>query len=806
MLATGLHEINAETAMRRWLAGRSSFDRVVLICSIALAVCALCAPAWASSIILKDGRRLRGGVGKVSGLADSPLKNQANDPRTITFIDDDLRRVFVPTFRIQSFEEADSGDVQEKIGIRQRVARPENAGRVSRVGQLSKVGQFDEFGRRAVTMMTGKGELDVIQGITQITPRWTRVEGLLAGKQPVVWDMRIATSSIDRETLHRILMKQVDPKKLEQRLRIVRLLLQSERYFDAEQELKAVIADFPEQKDLAKEVAALHQLYARSIVKEIEMRRKAGQHQWAYALLEQFPPQDVAAETLQQVREMLEEYRATQKASAEMFASLTKQVAEIKDTQMRLQCEALVKEMQQELSFGTLGRLAAYREFNDDKNQSVEDKLSLAFSGWLLGQNSADRNLQVTLSLAQLRKLAVEYLNEPIKLEREKIYQRMRGLEGASPPQLALLLSHMKPPLPTPEPSVSEPGMYKLTIPIGIEKEPDATYYVQLPPQYDPYMHYPTVLTLCGPNTSPQQQIDWWAGERNQQGMRIGQATRQGYIVIAVDWVKEGQRDYEYSAREHAAVLGSLRDACRRFSIDTDRVFLSGHSMGGDAAWDIGLAHPDLWAGVIPIAAQCEKYSTRYWENAHLVPFYLLGGELDGDKTKDNAPHLNRYMNARYDVNVVEYRGRGHEDFHEDILNLFEWMGRREPRNFFPKEFTVSTMRSWDNFFWWLEVGQLPSKGVVEPSDWPPRRGVIPIKITGKILATNGVSISSAVKGVTVWLSPEMVNFDRPMKIALGDKSIAKSSRIQPDLEVMLEDVRTRADRQHPFWAKVQQE
>ena len=25
-----------------------------------------------------------------------------------------------------------------------------------------------------------------------------------------------------------------------------------------------------------------------------------------------------------------------------------------------------------------------------------------------------------------------------------------------------------------------------------------------------------------------------------------------------------------------------------RFSIDTDRVFLSGHSMGGNAAWDIG--------------------------------------------------------------------------------------------------------------------------------------------------------------------------------------------------------------------------
>src|SRR5205814_1435634 len=154
------------------------------------------------------------------------------------------------------------------------------------------------------------------------------------------------------------------------------------------------------------------------------------------------------------------------------------------------------------------------------------------------------------------------------------------------------------------------------------------------------------------------------------------------------------------------------------FSINTDRVFLTGHALGGNAVWDIGLAHPDLWAGVIPIVAESDKYCHFYWENANLVPCYFLGGELDGDKTVRNARDLDRCLNKRYNVMVVEYRGRGHEDFYEDILNLFDWMGRREPRNFFPKEFTVTTMRTWDNYFWWLEAGQLPSKGIVEPSDW----------------------------------------------------------------------------------------
>ena len=162
-------------------------------------------------------------------------------------------------------------------------------------------------------------------------------------------------------------------------------------------------------------------------------------------------------------------------------------------------------------------------------------------------------------------------------------------------------------------------------------------------------------------------------------------------------------------------MLNSLRDACRRFSIDTDRVFLSGHSIGGDAAWDIGLAHPDLWAGVIPIVAQSDRYCARYWENARYVPFYVVAGELDGTKLINNARDLDRYLRRGFDSTVVEYLGRGHEDFYDEILRIFDWMGRFH-RNFFPREFTCETMRPWDNFFWWVEVQGLPPRSMVDPS------------------------------------------------------------------------------------------
>ena len=755
------------------------------------------------TLLLKDGRQLQGKVAPISGMADYPLSPKGDAAKSITLVDDGLRRVFVPRFRIQQQLPA-NGPVKEKIGIEQHVATA--GARMGRMGPIVKVTPFDNFGRRTFSMMTDKGRLDVVQGITTITPAWTKVESLFTKKQPVIWDMRVATSSIPLADLKGLLTWRINPKNLQHRLQVVRLYLQMELFQEAKKELAGVVKDFPNEPDLAKEVQSLSQLHARRIVDEIKMRRKAGQHQLAYRMLETFPNKEVAGDILQQVSELLEEYREIVKKIDQLHKELAAQVANIKDTSTRQQCEAMLKEMSQELSISTLDRMAAYIQLSSDASLADEQKVALAISGWLLGGNNAETNIAVALSLAKVRGVVVRYLNETVKLEREQLFKQLGGMEGAAPIGVTRLIANMKPPLVTPSPSPGQPGFYKLSIPPGVDQEPDVNYDVQLPPQYDPLVRYPTILTLNGLGTTPEKQIDWWAGAMDANGNRLGQATRHGYIVIAVDWLKSGQKEYEFSAREHAAILGSLRDACRRFSIDTDRVFLSGHSLGGNAAWDIGLAHPDLWAGVIPIVGLAEKYCSLYWKNASLVPFYVLAGEMDGDKTIKNAATLDRYMHKGFDVTVSEYIGRGHEDFYEDILNIFDWMSHREPRNFFPKQFTVSTMRTWDNYFWWLEASKLPPGGIVEPSDWPPARGTSAIEITGKVNANNGLSIQAGGIKVAVWLSPELVDFNKRIDIKLnGSKLNPKNPLIQPELNVLLEDVRTRGDRLHPFWAKVEQ-
>ena len=172
----------------------------------------------------------------------------------------------------------------------------------------------------------------------------------------------------------------------------------------------------------------------------------------------------------------------------------------------------MVDEIKAELNINTLDRMADYAGLADSEKLTDEDKLSLAISGWLLGSNHASTNLAVSLSLAEVRGLVQQYLRETKKGDRTAILDTLRSMEGNTCEMVARLVDHMKPPIDSPEPTEAKPGFYELSVPALERDEPNINYYVQLPPEYDPYRRYPMVVTLNGAGTTPLQQLDWWAG------------------------------------------------------------------------------------------------------------------------------------------------------------------------------------------------------------------------------------------------------------------------------------------------------
>ena len=191
---------------------------------LVIAAILLPVPLQAETTKLKNGVMIEGGYGMISSLKTDVLRNAPppNGTKAIGFVDDDLRRVFFGNNQLAAKPGASPGGSMERIKISQKTA--DNAPKeVITVGPIVRISRFDKYGRRLFVMLAPEGELEIIQGITEITPQWTQLEALQRNdnKHLFKWKTKIATSSIPRDVLSEILYNYIDTTNADDRLRVV---------------------------------------------------------------------------------------------------------------------------------------------------------------------------------------------------------------------------------------------------------------------------------------------------------------------------------------------------------------------------------------------------------------------------------------------------------------------------------------------------------------------------------------------------------------------------------------------------------
>ena len=769
--------------------------------------------AASSRVTMKDGRFLTVEIAPIESVADNPNNRKtAGDQAVekIVVIDDQLRLTYVPKNLILDIAQDDLGASAEIFKFRQPIFRSSSQAAIS-LGAYKTSEPFDSFGRRTIFF----NGTPLIQGITEIAPGYVRVQGINMGI-----DMRFSPHSFRRDFLTSMLRRTIDPTSLSDRLRIYLFYTQAELFEEAAAELEEIIRDFKDEPDHTEQLDAglrmIRQLSATRLVDELQLRRNAGQHRNVRSLIEAFSAENISSDLTQSVRTLARQYTEEDDKEERIRRELHRMTDALTNEDQKRETLTILDEIDRELNPNTSNRFAEFLLSLNDESLGNEQRLAIGISGWLAGNAGTDNRLELALSMVRLRNQIKAYLLESVPTKRTSILEQIKSEESSSPLETpARVLRYMKPPLESDPVDPTLPGYYQIEVP-SFEDGKTFQYTVQLPPEYDPNRKYPTVVTLHGERTTPQMQIDWWAGSWTEKKaddgtilkQRLGQGTRFGYIVIAPRWGKD-EEIYHGSGSESGAVLYALRDAMRRFSIDTDRVFLSGHSAGGDAAWDLGLSHPDLWAGIIPICGKANRYPYYLRKNAKYVPIYAVTGELDGGKTALSRGVLDPGMNQvhPFDMTCVVFRGRGNESFSDELIRIFEWMGSRS-RNFFPKErMTVYSMRPWDYYFWMAELGDFPEKTMVLPINWTV--GKLPAKYSPaktdiQPVGENKIRIVSSARACTVYLAPEMVNFDQRIDVTFNGKRISPANgEITPSLEILLDDARTRADRLHPFRARL---
>ncbi len=774
-----------------------SFKRMFLSWSIlSLVVAGICLTfsiqqLFAGSVILKNEIQIDGKPVRIEGLTKKLISQRAGPLKShpILSIDTGMKRYFVPSRQVKSVDPSAvlSKYVQFKVSQR----RTGKKITISSLGPFTNLTEFDKFGRRTVTVPTKRGKVSIVQGVTIIDPRYLTIMGITH-----VWEHGLATTSIPPDNLDLMIRQVTDQSKPSDRMLIARFYFQAELYEQAEKELQSIAHDFPELKKKIEEIdLQLREQQAKRLIRELKRRARAGQHQLTYSATKLFPEKRMSAEVLRKVRELRKEYTVKKENIENAKLLLGELQSKLKEKKFREAIVPLRSEVVSELNLESLARLQSFLTFAADDKLGVDEKLALAYSGWVLGSNKAITDLGKAIRLWQARFLIIDYLHTISPKKRTNIILQLEKLEGIDTQTIINLIPLLPPTLETSE---IQGGVAKEIIIPETALRPEVKYRVLLPQEYSPFHSYPMIVALRPAERSTRTELRWWGGTQKNPL----QSQRRGYIVIAPEYLKKKQANYKYSAAEHEIVLAAIHDAKQRFMIDSDRVFLSGHGVGGDAANDIGMSHPSLFAGIIPICGIMRHYSKYYWKNTKHVPWYIVGGELDRNSLNQNAREINRMMRYGYDVIYCEYIGRGYESYYAEIHKIFDWMDLHK-RKKAPKEVNVSILRPGDNRFYWIKAEGLPRRTLrSDVLTVGRKRKISPMRFEARITLGNSIYLYSGAKRNTFWLNKSLVDFKKRLIIKHQGRTRFKKFP-EESTKTILEDFELRADRQVIYSMKI---
>ena len=155
-------------------------------------------------------------------------------------------------------------------------------------------------------------------------------------------------------------------------------------------------------------------------------------------------------------------------------------------------------------------------------------------------------------------------------------------------------------------------------------------YAVFVPSSYDSSQPAPLIVSLHGLGRTH----DWLMG---YHGL-LDQAEASGYIVVTpLGYIRRGwygsrtlddMQDAERSEQDVMNVLQLMRD---EFSVDSNRIYLWGHSMGGAGTYHIAAKYPDMFAGlgVAAPAPEADAPMNTILNNIKHLPIFVLQGDED---------------------------------------------------------------------------------------------------------------------------------------------------------------------------------
>ncbi|MCG3135508.1 MAG: hypothetical protein HMLKMBBP_03167 [Planctomycetes bacterium] len=268
-------------------------------------------------------------------------------------------------------------------------------------------------------------------------------------------------------------------------------------------------------------------------------------------------------------------------------------------------------------------------------------------------------------------------------------------------------------------------------------------------------------------------------------------ATSNGMTVIAPEVMRKVSSAWN-EEKEEEFVLDLIDAAKRTFPVDPDRIYVAGHSMGGDGSWMIGGRNADLFAAAAPLAGSVMPYMKEGKLNRRETPLSDYLGLMEGvlpnlmyvpywiahsADDRNEAVHpddiatarlkeLQKLFPGRYEHVYDRIDGNGHALPPKGVGPILEWM-EKKTRATYPEEVVWETWWPWKRQMHWLYHP--------EPDDaW---------RFHAKVTGGNTVEVSATTKPIqgrsepkelelTILASPKMFDLSKPLRVVSGGKTV----------------------------------
>jgi acetyl esterase/lipase len=218
------------------------------------------------------------------------------------------------------------------------------------------------------------------------------------------------------------------------------------------------------------------------------------------------------------------------------------------------------------------------------------------------------------------------------------------------------------------------------------EADADMPYALYIPSGYAAGKPAPLIMDLHGLNITPLMQM-LFDGTTDF-------AERYGFIVVAPMgytlsgwWGVRSGRPSELSELDAMTLLKLIRE---RYSIDGDRIYLMGHSMGGAGTYHLGGKYRDIWAGIAPISGAGGIADAAAAERYRSFATLLMHGEKDSIVRVNASRRAAMLLQGAGAQHVyLEFPGKDHEfwirrgeENMEKVFLFFAMVSKRTNKGF----------------------------------------------------------------------------------------------------------------------------